>query len=63
MKDFDDITYCLNADCPYKDCERNAERLKGQHGIASFANFGGVCRKYLYYLIEVKSEDLYLGGD
>lgn len=46
-----DKTYCVNPDCPYTDCEDSARRLKGQDGYASFANFGGVCRKYISWLV------------
>ena len=51
-----DITYCFNPDCPYRDCEESARQLEGQSGEASFANFGGVCRRYISYLVS-KGED------
>lgn len=47
-----DITYCFNPDCPFKNCERHFSKLEGKTGIASFANFGGVCREYLNHLLE-----------
>ena len=48
-----DITYCSNDDCPFTDCIRHLSQLKGEKEsvIISLANFGGVCRKYLYHLI------------
>ena len=49
-----DISYCDNADCPFTDCWRHLSQLKGEKEtvIISISNFGGVCRKYIAYLIE-----------
>ena len=48
-----DITYCANDDCPFVDCIRNLKQLSGEPGsvIISLANFGGVCRQYISYLV------------
>lgn len=48
-----DMTFCVNPDCPYhKICDQSAKRLKGKRGVYSFANLGGICRKYVYHLVE-----------
>ena len=48
-----DITYCANEDCPFVDCIRNLKQLSGEHEsiIISLANFGGVCKQYISYLV------------
>lgn len=48
-----DITFCDTADCPFTECMRHSENLKGKdkHTIVSMANFGGVCRKYIGWLV------------
>ena len=48
-----DITYCTNTDCPFKDCERHPTKLKtlSCHYV-SVSDFGGICGRYLYYLLE-----------
>ncbi len=60
-----DITYCANESCPFSDCLRNLEQLRGENGsvIISLADFGGVCRRYLGHLvgeISEESDDLYI---
>ena len=61
-----DITYCVNDDCPFTDCLRHMNRLKGEpeNVVISIANFGGVCRKYIAYLVgelDIRyGEDTYL---
>lgn len=51
-----DITYCVNSDCPFKDCERHlskiAEAQKEGKSYVSVANYDGVCREYIGYLVE-----------
>lgn len=44
------MTYCNSTVCPYTDCERHPEQLKGQVGVRSFANLEGVCRKYIRWV-------------
>lgn len=51
-----DITYCYNPDCPFKKCERHFSKISdaacnGKDYI-SVANYGGVCRKYISYLVD-----------
>ncbi len=50
-----DITYCDNKDCPFKKCERHFSKISNAcingKGYVSVANYGGVCRKYISYLV------------
>lgn len=51
-----DITYCMNSDCPFKKCERHNVHLKkisDRRQMVSVADFGGTCKKYLRYLLEL----------
>lgn len=52
-----DMTYCTNTDCPFKDCERYWKHIKelAKQGekYVSLADFSGVCREYISYLLEV----------
>jgi hypothetical protein len=51
-----DITYCINPNCPFTDCERHPLQLEGKKGEFSFAALDGVCRRYIGYLIEINEE-------
>lgn len=50
----DDIVYCTCWECPWSDCERHLRRLKGRDGKTrvSVANMGGICRRYIAWLVE-----------
>ena len=48
-----DITFCASVDCPSKDCKIKVLNNKFQPGeIVSMADFSGVCRYYIGYLID-----------
>lgn len=51
-----DITYCVNAACPFKDCERHmswiADACMKGMAYVSVGNFDGVCKRYIAYLVE-----------
>ena len=47
----EDKTWCVNPDCPFTECDDNIRKLKGHKGMVSMANFGGVCRKYIAWLV------------
>ena len=48
-----DITYCTNTDCPFKDCEKHYTKLKTlKRHYVSLSDFGGICERYLNYLLE-----------
>ena len=51
-----DITYCINASCPFKDCDRHPLQLKGKNCEVSFAALDGTCRRYLGYLVDILEE-------
>lgn len=51
-----DITFCVNAGCPFKDCERHMSRIadaciKGG-GYVSVSNLDSICKRYISYLVE-----------
>lgn len=48
-----DITFCDTGDCPFTECQRHKENLKGRKKsvIISVSGFGGVCRKYIGWLV------------
>lgn len=48
-----DITYCINKQCPFKDCERHLCHCKKKKGLISVAALDSVCRRYLAYLVDL----------
>ena len=50
------ITYCSNADCPYEDCYKHLTKIKRldkeKNPYVRMADFSGVCRKYIGYLVD-----------
>lgn len=54
-----DITYCSSADCPSKECKIRVQNQKFPPGtIISMADFSGVCRFYIGWLVdELEAED------
>lgn len=54
-----DKTYCVNASCPFKTCDRHHSHLKGlpKNTLVSVADFGGTCREYLRYVLEEVSNE------
>ena len=49
----DDMIYCVNESCPYKDCNRSAnqfEREPDKRRMINTANLGGICRRYVYWV-------------
>lgn len=57
-----DITYCINAQCPFTKCERHPNKIADAHKqgqrFVSVANFDGVCRKYIGHLVTEITEVL-----
>lgn len=48
----DDMIYCVNESCPYKDCNRSAHQFDGnpdKRKAISTANMRGICLRYIYY--------------
>ena len=52
-----DKTYCINADCPFIECDKHLHQLKNEDGYVNVAAFDSVCRDYIGYLID---DELYL---
>ena len=56
-----DITYCDNTDCPFKDCERHHSKASRAAlfgtGYVSVANYGGTCRRYIDFLVDLVSKE------
>lgn len=61
----DDIVYCTCRECPWSDCERHLSRLKGRNEKTwvSVANMGGVCRRYIDWLVERTNREYKKGQD
>lgn len=54
-----DITYCASTDCPSTDCKIKLCNNKFKAGdIISMADFSGVCRFYIGWLVsEIEEEE------
>lgn len=52
-----DITYCLEPDCPFTECERHCSRAP--RGVpVSVASLAKVCRRFIGHLIdEIEKEE------
>lgn len=49
-----EITYCTNVACPFNDCYKHPCKLEGEKDrlkFVSIADFSGVCRRYIGYLV------------
>lgn len=47
-----DVTFCTSLDCPSKDCKIRITNNKFEpHEIISMADFSGVCRYYIGWLL------------
>ena len=47
-------TYCVNSDCPFKDCDKHLSQLKkmgDQNGQVIIADLDSVCRHYMHYIL------------
>ena len=52
-----DRTYCINTECPFKDCDRHLSKIQSGTGYVSIANFDGVCERYIGYLVDELNEE------
>lgn len=50
------IAYCTNKDCPFKDCDRHIHHIIDEKGWFSFADFAGICERYITWLVKEKAE-------
>ena len=47
-----DVTFCASPDCPSKECKLKVENNKFEPGeIISIADFSGVCRFYIGWVL------------
>ena len=57
----DTKTYCVNANCPFKKCDKRLQQLENidsQNKHINIANLDSVCRDYLYYLLnEIRASE------
>jgi len=51
----DNITYCANIACPFKDCENHLKNAKRNGGL-SMAWLDATCRRYIGWLVD-KAKD------
>ena len=52
--------YCINADCPFKECDKHLQQLKkikDKSGYVKVASLDSVCKDYLYYLLELSLKE------
>ena len=45
------MTYCINSECPFRDCEKHLSKSKSK-GKVYVANFDGICKRYIAYVLE-----------
>ena len=51
-----DITYCLNWQCPFTDCERHGVNAPRDVPV-SCAYLDGTCRRYIEHVLEEVQKD------
>lgn len=50
-----EITYCTNVACPFNDCCKHPCKLEEEKDVSKYvriADFSGVCRRYIGYLVD-----------
>ena len=53
-------TYCINNGCPFTSCEKHLKKCRAKKRKVSVANFDGVCKKYLRWLLKTHEKgDIY----
>ena len=52
-------TYCINNNCPYTTCKKHLGQLKYNQSKNNIqiANYDGMCRKYISWLVDKILED------
>ena len=56
-------TYCVNADCPFKECDKHLQQLKKVQDKSKYikvASLDSVCKDYLHYLLDEIQESKYV---
>lgn len=46
------ITYCTNADCNFKDCQRHIKNIPNKQKQAIFSDVYKVCDRYIRSLLD-----------
>lgn len=52
-------TYCVNADCPFKECDKHLlqlKKVKDKSEYIKVASLDSVCKDYLHYLLDEVEE-------
>lgn len=45
-------TYCINGNCPFKSCKKHLKHCRSKKRKVWVANYDGVCRKYISWLVD-----------
>lgn len=45
-----DITYCINNNCPFKDCDKHMTYIPIKEGVYTLKAFDAVCERYIKFL-------------
>ena len=45
------MTYCINSECPFKDCEKHISKSRSKDKVY-VANFDGICKRYIAYVLK-----------
>ena len=45
------MTYCINSECPFRDCEKHLSKSKSK-GKVYVANFDGICKRYITWVLK-----------
>lgn len=51
-----DITYCMNNECPFTDCERHYNKAP-RNVLISMAWLDKTCRRYIGHLVDELAKD------
>ena len=45
------MTYCINSECPFRDCEKHLSKSRSK-GKVYVANFDGICKRYVTWMLK-----------
>ena len=45
------MTYCINSECPFRDCEKHLSKSRSK-GKIYVANFDGICKRYITWMLK-----------
>ena len=55
-----DISYCAEENCPFVDCMRHLNNLKGEAGIFTMSQFSPNCNTFQLYKGSSSAQDYYM---